>query len=46
MAVATWSMLHGLVTLSLDGHTAGLVLSADALVEEATSIMMLGMAPR
>jgi AcrR family transcriptional regulator len=46
MAVATWSMLHGLVTLSLDGHTAGLGLSADALVDEATRIMMFGMAPR
>jgi AcrR family transcriptional regulator len=43
MAVTTWSMLHGLVTLSLDGQTQG-VAPVDAVVEEATRIMMFGMA--
>ena len=46
MAVATWSMLHGLVMLTLDGQTAGVAPSVDALVEEATRIMMFGLAPR
>ena len=46
MAVATWSTLHGLVMLSLDGQTAGVAPNLDALVEEATRIMMFGMAAR
>lgn len=46
MAVATWSTLHGLVTLSLDGQTADVAPSLDALVEEATRMMMFGMAVR
>ena len=46
MAVATWATLHGLVTLTLDGQTAGVAPSVDALVEEATRIMMFGMAAR
>ena len=46
MAVATWSTLHGLVVLSLDGQTAGVAPSRELLVEEATQIMMFGMAPR
>ena len=46
MAVATWATLHGLVVLTLDGQTAGVAPSVDALVEEATRIMMFGMAAR
>ena len=46
MATATWSLLHGLVMLSLDGQIEGMVPSVDALVHEATEIMMFGMAPR
>jgi AcrR family transcriptional regulator len=46
IAVATWAMLHGLVMLSLDGQTANVGASRDELVEEATRIMMFGMAPR
>jgi AcrR family transcriptional regulator len=44
MAVTTWSTLHGLVMLTLDGQTGGVAPSVDALVEEATRIMMFGMA--
>lgn len=44
MAVTTWSMLHGLVMLALDGQTRGIAPSIDVLVEEATRIMMFGMA--
>jgi hypothetical protein len=46
MAIATWSTLHGLVMLTLDGQTATVAPSVEALVEEATRIMMFGMAPR
>ncbi len=45
MSVALWSTLHGLVLLVLDGQTEGVEDSA-ALVEEATRIVMFGMAPR
>ena len=45
MAVALWSTLHGLVMLALDGQTEG-VADSDALVEEATRILMFGMAAR
>ena len=45
MAAAIWASLHGLVMLSLDGQTAG-VAPLDALTEEATRIMMFGMAAR
>jgi len=45
MAAATWAMLHGLVMLSRDGQAAS-VASEDALVEEATRMMMFGLAPR
>ena len=45
MASALWSTLHGLVMLTLDGQTEG-VADSDALVEEATRIVMFGMAPR
>ena len=46
MAVATWATLHGLVMLTLDGQTAGVAPDVDELVEEATRIMMFGMARR
>ena len=46
MAVATWAMLHGLVMLSLDGVSAGVAPPLDELVEDATRIMMFGMAGR
>lgn len=46
IATATWSLLHGLVMLSLDGQIAEGAPSLDALVHEATEIMMFGMAPR
>ena len=45
MASALWSTLHGLVMLTLDGQTEG-VADSEALVEEATRIVMFGMAPR
>lgn len=45
IAVALWSTLHGLVMLALDGQTEGIA-DSDALVEEATRIVMFGMAPR
>jgi AcrR family transcriptional regulator len=43
MAVATWSTLHGLALLILDGQAATVAPDVDALVEEATRIMMFGM---
>ena len=43
MAIATWSTLHGLVMLTLDGQTTGIGPGVDALVDEATQIMMFGM---
>jgi AcrR family transcriptional regulator len=46
MATATWAMLHGLVMLSLDGHTADRGLPHTELIAETTRIMMFGMAPR
>jgi AcrR family transcriptional regulator len=46
MAIATWSALHGLVMLSLDGQIDDITPSQDALVEEATRILMFGMAAR
>jgi AcrR family transcriptional regulator len=46
MAIATWSMLHGLVMLTLDGQTGSVAPSVDAVVEEATRMMMFGMAKR
>ena len=46
MAIATWSTLHGLVMLTLDGQTTSVAPSVDAIVEEATRIMMFGMAAR
>jgi AcrR family transcriptional regulator len=46
MAVTTWSTLHGLVMLTLDGQTQGVAPNVEALLEEATRIMMFGMAGR
>jgi AcrR family transcriptional regulator len=46
MAAATWSMLHGLVMLSLDRQLDGSQLSLERLVEETMRIMMFGMAAR
>jgi AcrR family transcriptional regulator len=46
MAAALWATLHGLVMLSLDGQTTGVVASLDALVDEALRLVMFGMAPR
>jgi AcrR family transcriptional regulator len=46
MAVTTWAMLHGLVSLLLDGQVESVVPDAEALAMEATRIMMFGMAPR
>ena len=46
IAVTTWASLHGLVMLSLDGQGKGVAPSIDALVEEMTSMLMFGMAPR
>jgi AcrR family transcriptional regulator len=46
MAVATWSTLHGLVMLYLDGQTTGVAPALDVLIEEVTRIMMFGMASR
>jgi AcrR family transcriptional regulator len=46
MAVATWSTLHGLVMLYLDGQTTGIAPALDVLIEEVTRIMMFGMASR
>src|SRR5688572_2341375 len=44
MAAATWATLHGLVMLILDRQTEGVAPNVDALVDEATKIMMFGMA--
>jgi AcrR family transcriptional regulator len=46
MAAATWATLHGLALLVLDKQTAGVAPDTNALIEEATRIMMFGMAPR
>lgn len=46
MAVTTWATLHGLVMLTLDGQTSGIAPDVDALVEEATRVMMFGLARR
>jgi AcrR family transcriptional regulator len=46
MAVATWSMLHGVAILSLDGQAAVVTRSLDQLLETTTHMMMFGMAPR
>jgi AcrR family transcriptional regulator len=43
-AVSTWSTLHGLAMLTLDGQVAGIAPNVDALVDETTRIMMFGLA--
>ncbi len=44
IAAAIWSMLHGLVMLSLDKQTVGLGVSLNQLLEQSARIMMFGMA--
>jgi AcrR family transcriptional regulator len=46
IAAALWSTLHGLVMLVLDGQTEHIAPDPDVLVEEATRIVMFGIAPR
>ena len=46
MAVAIWAMLHGLVMLTLDGVTNNVAPPLETLLDDATRIMMFGMAPR
>lgn len=46
IAVVLWAQLHGLVMLSLDGQSTGVAPSIETQVEEATRILMFGMAPR
>lgn len=46
LAVTAWSMLHGLATLTLDGQVAGVAPNTEALVEEATRVIMFGLANR
>ena len=46
MAVVTWAMLHGLVMLSLDGVATAVAPPLAELVDDATRIMMFGMANR
>jgi AcrR family transcriptional regulator len=46
LAVTVWAVLHGVVMLSLDGQATRLGLTVDTLVEEATRMIMFGMAPR
>jgi AcrR family transcriptional regulator len=46
MAVVTWAQLHGLAMLSLDGQSTAVAPSIEAQVQEATRIMMFGMASR
>jgi AcrR family transcriptional regulator len=46
LAVSTWSTLHGLAMLTLDGQVAGVAPDVAELVEESTRIMMFGLAGR
>lgn len=46
MALAVWASLHGLVMLSLDGQTADIAPSVDAMVDQSTKMIMFGLAPR
>ena len=46
MAVALWSMLHGLVMINLDGISEGVAPALEVLLDDAMRIMMFGMAPR
>lgn len=46
IAVALWAMLHGLVLLWLDGIGEGVAPPMPVLLEDATRIMMFGMAGR
>lgn len=44
IAMSTWATLHGLVVLTLDGQIAGIAPNIDVVLDEATRIMMFGMA--
>jgi AcrR family transcriptional regulator len=44
MAVAIWAMLHGLVMLTLDGLSEGVAPPMSVLIQDATRILMFGMA--
>jgi hypothetical protein len=46
MAHAVWASLHGRVMLSLDGETAAIAPSVDAMVEQSTKMIRVGLAPR
>lgn len=46
LAITTWSTLHGLVMLTLDGQTADLAPDVDVMVEQATNVLMFGLARR
>jgi AcrR family transcriptional regulator len=46
MAVVLWATLHGLVMIALDGVAESVETPVEALVEEATRIVMFGMAAR
>jgi AcrR family transcriptional regulator len=46
IAMSTWATLHGLVVLTLDGQIAGIAPNIDVVLDEATRIMMFGMAKR
>ena len=46
MAVVVWATLHGLVTLALDGTSEDVAPPMTTLVDEATRIIMFGMARR
>jgi hypothetical protein len=46
LAVSTWSTLHGLAMLTLDGQVAGVAPDVAELVEESTRIMVFGLAGR
>ncbi len=46
LAVTLWATLHGVVMLSLDGQSDGVAPSRDALVREATHMIMFGIAVR
>ena len=44
MALSAWSLMHGLVMLTLDGQvTRASEMSPEALAESATNLMMFGM---
>jgi hypothetical protein len=49
LAVAAWSLVHGLAALLVDGklkHRVHSVDEAEAMAERVTEVFMLGLAPR